>query len=509
MIHCRRRHPCEVYYERCVKKASLKGNTSALQYLKNLEESKQNTLIVTSKPQDSFSDVFWDDDFHDWRDKTVPRSESNRVYSDWKTHQSLLPYDFSLSKEISLRRIANWKPAAGYPGNILRNARGFSRNKKRQKAVALLDGFLYASLLGRISRGAIRELMDWASWKRLLEQKIACGHWELVAEGIRFYNHETKKYDGRSAVYAITPKYLMESYESEKQGGKYNSVAAMENRKRVNPTRRKIEFSEWIHEEHRRFLQKGTGLKVNVDVLMQMLLHPQKYQLTNTSREVWEKAQFGWKTLSPYLNENLTSSWTLGKNGWLYSKKPALQSLPKLIRMLALEGINGEKVAEIDFSGCQLNIARALSGKNILKDPYEGIQWRASDKDIFLHRRSVKRHTLTAFGGRTISDYKYLLRQRKETEPVENFSAVLWALKKLGYPINDSRNRLTQGKIMIEILKRMEEETGFTGLPVHDALLVPASYVEIAEKIMREESENILGVPLPFERLTLFGKAGC
>ena len=231
-----------------------------------------------------------------------------------------------------------------------------------------------------------------------------------------------------------------------------------------------------------------------------MILEPSYFRSDNYSdREVWEKAQHAWKTLSAYLNEPLITSWSMGKNGWLYTRKPALQQLSKMVRMIGLEGSNGESVVEVDFSGCQLNIARALSGKAPLEDPYWEIQWEASNLGLYLKRKVVKRHTLAAFGGRTMNNYKYYHRGGKETDPVSYFSAVLMTLKKLEYPINDSKVRHKQGQIMIEVMRKMAEETGHTGLSIFDALLVPSSQIEVTKRVMAEVSERILGVQLPFQ----------
>jgi hypothetical protein len=273
----------------------------------------------------------------------------------------------------------------GYPALILEKAKRFSRSGSIQKGAALLDMFLFTYLIGRIPRDAHRDLMGWDTWKKLVQQKLEHGEWELVAEGIRYYDEETGRESGKAAVYAITPGYLIKCMKSDLAKGRYNSIAALGSRKRVYPSKRKLEYSQYIPEDVRQSLRIGTGLRANSNILLHMILEPGSFKSDNYSAiEVWEKAQHGWKTLSAYLHEPLITSWNMGKNGWLYTRKPALQQLSKMVRMIGLEGSNGEGVGEIDFSGCQLNIAKAINGKAPLEDPYWEIQWEASNHGLYL-----------------------------------------------------------------------------------------------------------------------------
>gem|GEM_PF-3959378 len=395
---------------------------------------------------------------------------------------------------------------SGYPANILEEAQRFSRNSREQWAAASLDCFLYYNLLGRISRASFRELLQWESWRRLVDDKIQKGHWQFAVREQRFLDPKGR-FDGLAAVYALTPAYIKECYDSELMRGRYSNFAALDYRKRFNPKKFKFSVSATIPDKTMFELYKGSGLRSNPDALMDILLNPQKYRMSKYStEEVWRRALNGWKILVPFMfHQHIVPSWTLGKNGWYYTSLPHLQRISKIIRMNALRGLDGEELVELDLSGCQLNIARALRGMEILQDPYAEIQEKVACKGFHLDRQTVKKHTLSAFSGRTEADYDYFVRRQEETDPREYFIAVRESLLELGYTINDKRHRHAQGEIMINVMRRIIRASGYSGLTVYDSLIVPVPIVAIAEDALKKACIDVVGVTLPFTRNFLNG----
>jgi hypothetical protein len=53
-----------------------------------------------------------------------------------------------------------------------------------------------------------------------------------------------------------------------------------------------------------------------------------------------------------------------------------------------------------------------------------------------------------------------------------------------------------ESDILLCVLDKLGAE-GITGLPLHDAVLVARSKAEIAKRIMEEEGQRLVGVPLP------------
>lgn len=493
-------NPLDIYFERVARNAKEHGNQSAIDYFKFGDRPKGRDLIVSCSRDDGFEHNFHDDNVYEWNSGVDFSKYELSISPDWCSRKSLIPVGFKLRQSFQLRSARYWEPPTGIPSLILKKSRRASkRSEKVKDSVALLDMFLYTFILGRIPRKAINDLMGWETWKRIEKEKLDSGEWELIADAINFKNRKTGKMDGRAAVYAITPKYFLEIFESDISKERYPTYAALNNRKRFKLGGVDIEYSEFIPDDVREFLGKGTGLKAVPERLVHMLFEPGSYRSENYSAvEVWEKAQQGWKTLSPYFHGQLVTSWSQGKNGWLYDSKPALQQQSKMIRMLCLKGSTGERICEVDYSGCQLNIARAMTGAKPLDDPYQEVMWDASNLGIFMKRSAAKLHTLAILGGRTLKHYEYLHSHGIETDPISYYEAVLMSLRKRGYPINDIRVRQKQGRIMCEVMRRMVEETERTGLSVFDAILLPSSQIEIGRMVMKEASESILGVPLPF-----------
>ena len=494
-----RKSPYEIYLEREKKKihSGMDSGSENSGFSNHRTEPKMGGDSLAG-----FSDFAraWDGDLDDWRftkATTVTTTADNRKAV---CNPSLVPDSFRLFKGFPAYFTVKWKGNSGYPKNILLNAKRFSRNPSVRKFSYLADGFLYTNLIGRIPWSSTRKSIQWRHWQKLIDDKFKRGQWELVKDEVKFRNKHGK-IDGLGAVYAISSGYLEECIEADLSSGRYSTIASLENRKRFVHKRNQPQAPAGLPDELIIAFAKGTGLRANPGILKDMLIRPSLYQMSMyTSDEVWKKGVFAWRKLAPYpFSENLRSYWTVGKNGWVYTTQPCLQSIPKLARMVALEGLNGERVMEVDLTGCQLNIARVLNGLEVIGDPYEEIRMRLRDMGIDMNRKTVKKHTLAGFGGRTEQNYEHYLRLHAETDPLEYFKAILSVLKEIGYPIKCSTNRRVQGKIMASAMKYMAEHTGYTGLGIHDALLVPTCFGDVAADAMENACREVLGESLPYD----------
>jgi len=464
------------------------------------QRPQDRSLLIYHGKVDGARLWLFDDNLFQW-------NPDNRLYEnlasipvDLANRESFVPDGFRLRANLPLRSIRSFKPRTGFPPLILEKARRSSRSENVQKTVALLDMLLYSSVMARVPIKVVKKMIGWNTLEKLLTGKLESGEWELVAREKRFTDPKTGKPSGLATVYAISPRYLLQILESDLSSGRYPTIKAHSSRKGFNPDGRRVQYSESIPDDVREYLGQGTGLRANPVMLLHMLLEPVEYQSVNySSLDVWEKALHGWNTLSPFFHGQLRTSWKLGKNGWLYDSKPALQQLSKMVRMLSLDGINGEAICEVDFSGCQLNIARAMAGAIPVQDPYVELQSDVMSLGVSMSRAQVKEHSLAILGGRRKEHYESLLRRGFQTDPVSYYSAIYDSLKQRGYPINDIRVREAQGRIMMDVMRRVAQETGYTGLSVFDAILLPASFSEMAKINMQEASEVVLGTPLPFK----------
>lgn len=427
-------------------------------------------------------------------DKNYPRS--------YGVGDTLIPIEYRLTKDFPAYITPNWKPKYGYPPCVFEHARMLSKSKKHQKGIAALDGFLFNNLIGRIPSEMVRGFMSSDKWKRTSVEKIQLDHWDKVAPYKKLIT-PNGELSGLASVYAISPDYLNECINSELDKGLFRSREAYESRKRYIPDNEMVTFSQTIPDDFADLLIKGTGLMTCPKAMYNLLKRPWEYLVSDyTVEEIWVRAVYGWRILSRYpLQFNLRPSWTHGVNGWLYTSNPMLQSLPKIVRLFGLRGVNDEKLVELDFTGCQLNIARAIAGMEVLEDPHSEIQTKLREMGIDIDRKLVKMHAITGFSGRTLSDYKFRVLQGKETDDPKHFEATLSVLSSLGYPREKGRSRRAQGSIMMEVVRRVAQETGYTGLPVHDAILVPSSFSDIAEAAMKEACIKVVGTELPYSKL--------
>lgn len=382
---------------------------------------------------------------------------------------------------------------------MIENAARLTSNARERKAFAFLDAFLYSSVIGRIPRESIRHCLGWNSWKRFRNAKIDAGHWCEIAPCIRFQS-SSGKLGGQAAVYAITPTYLQECLASEIERGRYASPSSLDQRKRKKPPAATV-GSSGISQELAQVLLRGTGLRARLEVLARMLCHPDAFQnLSNppsTVKAVWKMALNGWRRLVVQLpGAHLCPSWILGKNHWLYSKNPCLQTIPKLIRLAALVSLEGHPVAEVDFNACQLNIAFSLTKMGIIDSPYEHVATVLRADGLEITSGQVKKLIIPALNGQNLKHYQHRYRRGSVILPPKYFEAVLEFLLRNRLPIGDPL-RTTQGQIMTRAMEILGEWTEQPGFPVHDAILLPAAFSDLAKEAMTDASIDVLGETLP------------
>lgn len=382
---------------------------------------------------------------------------------------------------------------------MIENAARLTSNARERKVFAFLDAFLYSSIIGRIPRESIRRYLGWKSWNRFRNAQLEAEHWCEIAPCIRFCDSNGKP-GGQATVYAITPEYLNECLASEIERGRYASSSSLEQRKRKKPPAAMVDPSG-ISQELAQVLLRGTGLRARLEVLARMLCHPDAFQnLSNppsTEEAVWKMALNGWRRLILQLpGADLCPSWTLGKNQWLYSKNPCLQTIPKLVRLAALVSLEGDSVAEVDFNACQLNIAFSLTKFGIIDSPYEHVAAVLRADGFEITSKQVKKLIIPALNGQELKHYRHRYQRGSATLPPEYFEAILDFLLRNRLPIGDPLRR-TQGQIMaraMEILGAWTEQPGF---PVHDAILLPAASTDLAQEAMSGASIDVLGECLP------------
>jgi len=403
---------------------------------------------------------------------------------------TILPPGFALSPGLPGYLRPDWSPSAGYSPAILESAEQFTRTAAQASELARLEGFLYAYILGRVPRASLRAL-NWNTWQRIRELKLEAGHWQEIAPPARFPGPGGKP-DGLAAVYALSPEYLREIALEASERGNYLSLAALRNRKKLKPPPPEI-----LEAGLPPALGKGTGLIVRFPVLVMMLCNPGAFRglpgaLEASELEIWEKALRAWRILSRALpGAELMPGWSLSKEtGWIYSRRPQLQALPKLARLEALESIDGAELGEADYGSCQPNIARAKGGKLPRVDAYAEIVETLKARGLEIDRETAKALTLPILHGRNLGQYLHLYREGKVSASPAVFEALRQCFTAHGFPLMQA-----QGRIMYGALERLGEKTERTGLPVFDSILTPEP--DLAAAMMTEASLEELGTALP------------
>jgi len=355
--------------------------------------------------------------------------------------------------------------------------------------LARVEGFLYASILGRIPSRGLR--VNNRIWKRIREAKLEAGHWQEIAPPARFPGPGGKP-DGLAPVYVLSPRYLQQIALEASERGKYASLEALGQRKKLKPPP-----AASVEPGLPPALSKGTGLTVRFPVLVSGLCNPGQFRglagaETASELEIWKLFLRGWRILArAFPGAELTPAWSLSlETGWIYSRRPQLQGLPKLLRLEALESIDGADLGEADYSACQPNISRVQGGRLPGPDPYREFLEALGEQGMEVDRETVKAQALPILHGRNLAQYLHLYRGGKVTEPPEVFQALRELIEARGLPLMQS-----QGRIMYGALEHLGQWRERAGLPVFDSILTPEP--DLAAEAMAEASLAELGTALP------------
>jgi len=161
--------------------------------------------------------------------------------------------------------------------------------------------------------------------------------------------------------------------------------------------------------------------------------------------------------------------------------------------------INGERVADLDYSGMFPRLAYLAAGAPMLPpdaDPYAipGLEG---------HRDGAKK-ALNALLSRT-GPMRNLKGDLKAMLPAGMTAAKLTAAVNAHHPALEPLFgtdlgidlMYTESRILVAALLRLIREHDIPTLPMHDGIMVPQSSKDTAAAIMREEARRITGVDLP------------
>jgi len=414
-----------------------------------------------------------------------------------KPVRSILPAGLAIGKELPAYLTPTWCALHGYSPVIIEQAQRFTKSKAEAAELARIDAFLFVSIVGRIPAEPLH--LQSARWRSIREAKQEAGHWREELPAVRLRTPDGSP-GGLAAVYALTPAYLAEILAAELERGRFAGPARLANRQRVKPSRT-APIMTGIPAELARILATGTGLQVRFLELANILTQPNEYRGLPgseglTEAEVWSKALQGWRILAPGLpGAELRPSWMLCPEcGWLYTRRPCLQQLPELVRLAGLESLDGQELAEVDFSGAQLNISRGLHGDSPLHDPYRPIMEHLERQGIDIDRDTVKSMVLPMLHGQHAGHYLHALRMGKATEPLATWRALHRAFREYA-EVQGLALMQVQGRIMARALELHGETTERAGLPVFDSILTPSP--DLVEQAMQEASREALGESIP------------
>ena len=382
----------------------------------------------------------------------------------------------------------NWKPWKGYPRFILENTRQYTNTDNQARTLNRIEAFLYASICGKIPRRIARSLGR--SWYRIREAKLQTGEWIELKDCIRF--QQDGKQAGEARVYMLSPSYRAEIVKSAEQYGHFRGYGTLNKRMKLKP-RGEAVVSGSLPRKLKAALANGTGLKARLELIHEMMNTPAAFldlpEAPDTAEELFTKAAQAWRLLAPQLaGEELMPAWNVYPCKWIYSSKPCIQQLPGFIRLNALEGLNGQPLTEVDYSGCQLNIALHEGGETFRSDPYEIPlnHLRQYKQYADIDRATVKELTLPMLHGRTRSNYQWLFWEGKVSFPVEVYDRINEVLPELrGHPLMK-----LQGEVMEYALVLLIEDGTPPGLPVFDSIVSP--FPDRVERAMNEAVKTIL-----------------
>lgn len=424
-----------------------------------------------------------------YADEVQPRPVLSREGARGLRIRSILPAGLDSVKAPPAPLIPGGRPANGYPPSIFDTAARFG-SKAEAPEVARLVLFMYSRIIGRISQRSTS--LHPRRLRALIESMIEADYWTEERPAIRYRGKDGKP-DGRAAILAITPAFLeyiahLETADGRRYAGPGRAAARIP----VQPPACSP-IGEGIPEEIASILARGTGLKARFPALVEMLLSPDLFHgLPGTEElstaEIWRKALKAWRRLAahPPCSE-LMPDWGYDDRGWITSRRPCLYTLPQVARLAGLESMSGDDLAEVDFSGCQLNIALIRRGEPARPDPHTWLMNRMHDRGwTTLTRQGTKDHDNPILHGRHMGHYLHLLRDGKVTDPPELFRDMK---NIIGRTVGRELAR-TQGEIMTRAIELLGGWTDRVGLPVFDSILTPEP--DLAAEAMATASREIL-----------------
>lgn len=168
------------------------------------------------------------------------------------------------------------------------------------------------------------------------------------------------------------------------------------------------------------------------------------------------------------------------------------QPLSKHERLAGIT-INGERVVELDYGQAGTRIVYGIAGQQ----PPEGDLYAVNG--YHQHRDGIKRvMSAMLFANKVIERFPRGTRTlfRKGDRIDEVIEAVLTKHPKISkcfFRGIGHEAQFIESTILLRVLKQLREN-GVTALPIHDAILVPASAVERSREVMKEAFLNITGV---------------
>lgn len=356
-------------------------------------------------------------------------------------------------------------PPAGIPGPILEAACRFpgARAREHREALARIETGLLRLGAARI-RGEHNPLPE-KRWAGILAEKLERGEWLPLRMPFR-YRDASQAWRTMPGVFAIARPYALELIDRD-TGARYADYFDYLNGR---PLKHREPLCYNMPADLGEYLEAGTGLLPD---------HATALRILDTGGK-----PVGWRVLAlEPAGLFLRPSWCGKECGRVYALRPALQALPKRYRREALYPAgSGEGFAELDFSCCQPNIARILTGQTPSTDLYSEL----ASASGMLTREQVKSMVLPILHGRTRGEHVHLYG-RYLAPLYDNVRAVL--------PIPGEDLQRIEADILRAILRRMRAAGIPAGLPLHDSILT-AFPVPVAG-FMREESERKLGHPLP------------
>lgn len=300
---------------------------------------------------------------------------------------------------------------------------------------------------------------------RILQEKIDREEW--------FEVKPLSRYRGRDGslrtlprILELTREYALELIRGD-TGERYADFAEYVNARALPP---RVPRTTGIPSDLAAYLEAGTGLFPEHETALRVLYSGASLK--------------GWRLLAlEPPGRELRPSWNASEYGRFYACRPPLQLLPPPYRHAALLPFGaGEGFAELDFRCCHPNIARALAGLPPEPDLYAELAELAE-----CSREHVKAMVLPILYGRTRAEHVFRYGRI--------FAGFYDAIRSIQGTVSEGELQRLESDILRGVLRRMKTAGLPSGLPVHDSILTTEPGRVYG--FMLEESERVLGVPLP------------